>query len=66
MMKFPNEITRVIESPADLQQFSKESQTDLFLLFMKVTLMDILTQDQKETTAKETMRKPIKWPVFTN
>ena len=34
---------------SDLQQFSKGGQTDLFLFFMKVTLMDILIQDQKDT-----------------
>ena len=51
-MKFPKwNYTSYRKS--DLQQFSKGSQTDLFLSFMKVTLMDILIQDQNETVPQK-------------
>ena len=51
-MKFPKwNYTSYRKS--DLQQFSKGGQTDLFLFFMKVTLMDILIHDQKETVPQK-------------
>ena len=50
-MKFPK-WNYTSYKKSDLQQFPKGGQTDLFLFFMKVTLMDILIQDQKETVPK--------------